>query len=148
MKTESPGITGFSNKWIIKQANLLPGDTVIVKNAEYINESYLQIKVTEKLPENIDKNSVLENISWNASVTMKQCAVRQNRARSVRFSTHGKILVENNYFSSMMAGILTASDRNYWCEPGAVYDMTVRINAIDTKKITIEANECFYHDNE
>ncbi len=116
---------------IVDQKSLLPGDTLIVEKTEHVNEEYLVIKFKNQLSDVINTSMALENLTWNASATMKQCTVRQNRARSVLFSTPKKVLLENNYFSSMMAGVLVASDCNYWCESGAVYDLTIRNNIFE-----------------
>ena len=52
-------------------------------------------------------------------------------ARSVLITTKGRVLVENNYFSSQMKGILIEGDNNYWYESGAVEDIMIRNNVFE-----------------
>lgn len=71
----------------------------------------------------------LENLSrTRADVLISGCTVRKNRARSLLISTRGKVLIENNYFASMMAGIRICGDANFWFESGPTDDITIRNN--------------------
>ncbi|NJM93773.1 MAG: hypothetical protein HC842_03145 [Cytophagales bacterium] len=54
--------------------------------------------------------------------------MRQNRARSLLVSTPRRVLLENNLFSSMMAGVLISGDANFWYESGPVTDVVIRNN--------------------
>lgn len=71
---------------------------------------------------------VVENISRGCNVTIRNCSVRYNRARSLLLSTSGDILVENCDFSSMMAGIRICGDANYWFESGNTRNIIIRDN--------------------
>ena len=74
---------------------------------------------------------VVENLTWNASLIMQNCIVKQNRARSILISTSKPVLIENNYFSSMMAGIRICGDANYWFESGHVDSVIIRNNTFE-----------------
>lgn len=76
-------------------------------------------------------NYVVENLSWKASVIMQNCTVKQNRARSILISTTKPVLIEKNYFSSMMAGIRICGDANYWFESGEVDSVIIRNNTFE-----------------
>jgi len=107
---------------------LLPYKTMVVAEVQDMNEEYMLLTFTESLGENLVPNSGVENISWSAGMKMTNCTVRQNRARSILISTRGKVLVEDNYFSSMMAAIRISGDMNFWFESGPVEDVTIRNN--------------------
>lgn len=62
---------------------------------------------------------------------MKNNTIRDNRARSVLVTTKGKVLIEGNYFSSQMHGILIEGDNHKWYESGAVQDVTIRNNMFE-----------------
>jgi polygalacturonase len=72
-----------------------------------------------------------ENLTWYPDLIMRNNTVRENRARSVLVTTKGKVLIENNYFSSQMHGILIEGDNNKWYESGAVRDVTIRNNTFE-----------------
>lgn len=69
----------------------------------------------------------IENISRKVKeVSIRDCSVQHNRARSLLLSCAGKVLVENCDFASMMAGIRICGDANYWFESGRTQDITIR----------------------
>lgn len=73
-------------------------------------------------------NIALENISRGADVTIRNCTVRYNRARSLLLSTYGDVLVEDCDFASQMAGICVSGDANYWYESGRTKNIVIRNN--------------------
>ena len=73
----------------------------------------------------------VENLTWNPDLEMRNCVVRKNRARSVLVSTNGRVLIEDNVFSSQMHGILIEGDNNKWYESGGVRNVTIRNNVFD-----------------
>ena len=96
-----------------------------------MNENYYTIQFEDKLPEFENKTIAVENITWMPSLEVKNCTVKQNRARSLLISTSKPVLVENNYFASMMAGIRICGDANYWFESGPVSNVIVRGNTFE-----------------
>jgi hypothetical protein len=112
----------------IRKGNLLPLQSAVVTAINYVNESYYVITLDQPLKESIDNNSAIENLTWTASVDMKNCIVQQNRARGILISTPGNVLIENNYFSPMMAAIRICGDANYWFESGNVKNVVIRNN--------------------
>lgn len=101
---------------------------LIVDTARMLNEEYTEITFTQAINDIAQLGSSVENQTWNASMSMNNCTVRQNRARSILISTPRKALVENCTFSSMMAGIAIHSDANFWFESGQVNDVIIRNN--------------------
>lgn len=73
-------------------------------------------------------NIALENISRGADVTIRNCTVRYNRARSLLLSTYGDVLVEDCDFASQMAGICVSGDANFWYESGRTKNIVIRNN--------------------
>lgn len=113
------------------RVDLQPLFETTVTASQYINEERFILTV-DKLPEVMPEAPLsFENITWNADVIMKNCIVRRNRARSALISTKGKVLLEDNYFSSEMHGILIEGDNNHWYESGAVEDVVIRNNTFD-----------------
>ena len=108
-----------------------PVQALVVESVNFINEEHLEITFTDELNEEVELDFGVENISWQANLTMKNCTVHQNRARSILISTRGKVLVEDNYFSSMMGAISIAGDMNYWFESGPVEEVVIRKNTFE-----------------
>lgn len=73
-------------------------------------------------------NIALENISRGADVTIRNCTVRYNRARSLLLSTYGDVLVEDCDFASQMSGICVSGDANFWYESGRTKNIVIRNN--------------------
>lgn len=100
---------------LVDQPTLMPyGEKLVVEEYELVNESYSKLKFTTKVKGLIQPETAVENVSWYCSVSVKNCEVRQNRARSMLFAVPREIIVENNTFNSMMAGISIGSDANDW----------------------------------
>ena len=116
---------------MLSRETILPFTKTTVKKVKRINEQRFIItldQIPEKLP---DVPMSLENLSWHANFTMRKNTIKENRARSVLITTKGKVLLEDNYFSSHMKGILIEGDNKYWYESGAVQDITIRNNVFN-----------------
>lgn len=115
----------------IDRTNILPVVTGIVKTIDKINENYYKIVLKDKLPPFGDKKVAVENITWMPSLEVKNCVIKQNRARSLLISTSKPVLIEDNYFASMMAGIRICGDANYWFESGPVSNVVIKGNTFE-----------------
>ncbi|MBN2595897.1 MAG: right-handed parallel beta-helix repeat-containing protein [Marinifilaceae bacterium] len=115
----------------INKTNLLTEGISVVKTIDMVNENYYIIAFEKELPDFADKNIAVENITWMPSLIVKNCTVKQNRARSLLISTSKSVLIENNYFASMMAGIRICGDANYWYESGPVSNVVIRGNTFE-----------------
>lgn len=114
---------------LVDRTSLLPVSRFVVKEVNIINDDYWTIRCETPLP-SVDKSMHLavENLTNTASLVMQRCTVKNNRARSILISTPKPVLIEDNYFDSMMAGILIAGDANSWFESGYVTDIVIRNN--------------------
>ena len=93
-----------------------------------LNEKFAEFTFEQPLPEGLTAGDVLENKTWNAAYTMRNCKIRHHRARNLILSTPCKIVIENNEFSSMMNSILLGGETTYWFESGAAQDVLIRSN--------------------
>ncbi len=115
----------------IDRNTLLPIFITTVTDIKHHSENEYELSVSDTITNNISLNSAVENISWMPSFVMKNCSVEQNRARSILISTSKDVTVENNYFSSMMAGVRICGDANYWFESGPVSNVIIRGNTFE-----------------
>ncbi|MFI3306824.1 MAG: right-handed parallel beta-helix repeat-containing protein, partial [Rikenellaceae bacterium] len=76
----------------------------------------------------LKEGDLLENKSWNPRFTMRGCTIQNHRARSVVLKSPLKTVIEDNYFSSMMSGVLLRGESKFWYESGAVEDLLIRGN--------------------
>jgi len=101
-----------------------------IKNISIINEKYQDITFYSPIPESIKAGDLLENKTWNPSLTIDHCIFRNNRARNIIIKTPKPILIEENELSSMMSTIMLRGESYYWFESGAVCDVMIRNNHI------------------
>lgn len=116
---------------LVNRANMMPLSKTIIKSIDQIDENHYVLEVEQDLSTYHNMSVAVDNISYYPDVEITNCSVKYNRARSLLISTAGKVNIENNYFSSMMAGIRICGDANYWFESGRVSDVTVRGNTFE-----------------
>ena len=117
---------------LMSRETILPIFKTEIKEVKVLNERRMLITVAEvptKMPEG---KLSLENLTWYPGVYMNKNIIRENRARGALITTKGKVIIENNYFSSQMHGILIEGDNNKWYESGGVEDVVIRNNIFNT----------------
>ncbi len=116
---------------LLSRETILPFAETTVKAVEPLNEHRFVMTLTD-VPESLPEGPLsVENMTWYPDLIMRNNKIRQNRARSVLVTTKGKVLIEDNYFSSQMHGILIEGDNNKWYESGAVEDIVIRNNTFE-----------------
>lgn len=113
---------------LLSRTTVLPFFETEITKVKPINEKRFVLTMKD-VPANLPKGPLsIENLTWNPDLIFRNNIVRENRARSILVTTKGKVLIENNYLSSQMHGILIEGDNNKWYESGAVKDITIRNN--------------------
>lgn len=112
---------------------LIPYAEFTVKNVEYINEDSIRLWLKEDISE-IRVGDDIENISCDAELIFRNNRLEFNRARGMLIATRGRVLIENNYFSTSGSAIKFESDGEFWFESGAVKNVTMRNNIFDNCK--------------
>ncbi len=116
---------------VTSRETVLPIYETVVEKVKILNEHRVLITVND-VPTKLPVGPLsLENITWYPDLIMRNNIIRDNRARSALITTKGKVLVENNTFSSMMHGILIEGDNKSWYESGGVRDITIRNNTFE-----------------
>ncbi len=116
---------------LTSRETVLPVFETTIKEATYLNEQRILITVSsmpEKLPSGLLS---IENLTWNPDVELRNNTIRDNRARAALITTKGNVLIENNYFSSQMHGILIEGDNKKWYESGGVKNIVIKDNTFD-----------------
>lgn len=113
---------------ILSRETVLPFFETTVTSIRVLNERRFLITLADLPAELPAVPMSLENLTWTPELVMRNNTVRENRARSVLVTTPRKVVIEGNYFSSQMHGILIEGDNDYWYESGAVQDVLIRNN--------------------
>lgn len=87
----------------------------------------MKIEVEEDVPNlDINRGIVVENVSYNPEVTIKDSVFTNVFTRCILVSSSKTILIENNKFiKPTLAAIYISNDANDWYESGAVKDITI-----------------------
>ncbi|MBC2595571.1 right-handed parallel beta-helix repeat-containing protein [Ruficoccus amylovorans] len=118
-----------------------------VKSFRALNSRVFELELTESVADLLRPNSFMENTSCAPDVIFTGNTVRNNRARSIIFTTEGRVRIENNRFENCtMTAILIEGDANSWFECGPVRDVLIRNNDFvmlspEAPAITISPNE-------
>ena len=113
---------------LVDRTSLRPAALFTAAEAEPLADGRWAIRSTEPFALATDGPLAVENPRNMPAVEMRRCTVRNNRARSILISTPRRVVIEENDFSSMMAGVLIAGDANSWFESGSVEEVTIRRN--------------------
>lgn len=113
---------------LLTRKTILPFFETTVAAVRKLNERRFLVTLEDLPSEMPDVPLSLENLTWNPDLVMRNNTIHKNRARSVLVTTKGSVLIEDNYFSSQMHGILIEGDNNFWYESGAVQDVIIRNN--------------------
>lgn len=81
------------------------------------------------IPEYIGEGYAIENrTAMPSEVHLHGCEVGNNRPRGFLITTSGKVLIENNTFTTPAWAIEMAADANFWYESGQAEDVEIKNN--------------------
>ncbi|MEX0322996.1 MAG: right-handed parallel beta-helix repeat-containing protein [Puniceicoccaceae bacterium] len=123
---------------LLSRETILPFHESTVTGFKILNEHRFVLEIADTPAELPEGPLSVENLTWYPDLVMRNNKIHENRARSVLVTTKGKVLIENNYFSSQMHGILIEGDNNWWYESGAVEDVTIRNNVFNNIGFAID----------
>ena len=87
-----------------------------------------------------EPNDVLDNLTWNPNITVRNNQVTMDPVRGFLLGTRGKIVVEGNTLQCNMSGILVEGDAQKWMESSPVREMLIRKNSFIRCGIDVGAN--------
>ena len=98
------------------------------------------LTLADALP-HFETNDVLDNITWNPNLTVRNNQVSVDPVRGFLLGTRGKIIVEGNTLvRCAMQGILVEGDAANWMESSPIRDLLIQSNRLVRCGISIEAN--------
>lgn len=112
----------------VKPSTLVPYATRTVATAELSTTKTMTLTFTEDLPDGITYGTdVLENVTWNPDITVRNSLVEHDSVRGFLFTTRGKVIVDNvTFLRTAQYGLQMADDAATWYESGPVRDLTVQ----------------------
>jgi hypothetical protein len=109
-----------------------PYSTFTVESVNEINSYYFEVTFKEKVKDLLQKETMADNITWQPDVEMRNCTVRNNRARSILISTSGNVIIEDNSFiRCTYTGIMIAGFHDWWYESGPINNVVIRKNLFE-----------------
>lgn len=84
------------------------------------------------LPEYLQQGDLLESKKWSPEVRINNCTLtKSNRSGGIMINTPGKILIEDNYFSTTGSAIILDGNLDSLYESGACNDVVIRNNIFE-----------------
>lgn len=114
--------------WFINAPDPSRSTTGTVAAVEQLNERFSILTFGKPLPGDLQPGDLLENKTWNPSFTMRGCTIKDHRARGVVLKTPLPVVIENNFFSSMMSAVFLRGESWFWFESGSVEDVLIQNN--------------------
>ncbi|WP_211709221.1 right-handed parallel beta-helix repeat-containing protein, partial [Paraburkholderia aspalathi] len=95
------------------------------------------VKLDGQVPK-YQKDDVVENITWNPNLTIKNSTVSLSSVRGFLITTRGKVEIKDCTFERTdMAAILITDDARSWFESGPVRDVTIENNTFNTNGVEV-----------
>jgi polygalacturonase len=92
----------------------------------------MELEMETAIPEEVNHDFVLENISWTPEVTIQNSHFERTNTRGILVTTRKKVRIENNRFvRTGMHAILIANDASGWYESGPVEDVLIQNNRFE-----------------
>jgi hypothetical protein len=125
--------------------NLAPGDRVTIayhRNVEvyyaasvtaaaYESERYVDVTFDRPLPDSVAEGDVINVMTRQANILIRNNRIGKNRARGMLVSTLGTVLVEDNYFHTHGTAIRISGGVDHWYEAGPTREIMIRNNEFD-----------------
>ncbi len=113
----------------VDHESMLPHGSAKVTAVKMLTPHEQLVTFDRKIPKKVEKNDVIENITWTPSVHMTGCCIGQIPTRGILLTTRKPIVIENNtFYRTRMPAILCEDDANGWFESGPVHNLTVKNN--------------------
>ena len=121
---------GMKLEFVHGKSMVTYGETV-VRSVNRLNKEYTQVVLQSPLPDALKAGDVVASAAGNPDVVIRNCVIRNNRARGLLLGSRGKILIEENTFHVPGAAILLEGDARFWFEQAGVRDLVIRRNRFE-----------------
>ncbi|MCB1091528.1 MAG: hypothetical protein KDL87_08350 [Verrucomicrobiae bacterium] len=112
-----------------KQSDMVAYGERTVESCRFINATRFEVTFSEPVEGFVKPGSFMDNLDCQPDFTFTGNRVANNRARSLIFSTAGKVRIADNHFEHPVnESIKVLGDANFWFESGPVRDVTIENN--------------------
>ena len=108
--------------------SFFPYNKSTIKSIEYINNRYQIITLNDRLPKNLKPGDLVENLDGYPDLLVKNCIIRNNRARGLLISNPKHTVIENNFFHTEMEALLIPVESGHWYESGNAANVLIKNN--------------------
>ncbi len=126
------GIEKGSEVEILNRKTMLPMYVNNVENIMPLNDQYAIVDLQKAVPWQSDLSYCLNDCDSYPEVWFQNNIVKNNRARGILLTSNKKTVIENNQFYTEGAIIKISGDMKFWFESGAVGDVIIRNNHLET----------------
>ncbi len=120
-KGDNLGLVRLSNSFF-------PYKNVTIENIKTINGRYHILTTKENLPKDLKVGDLVENTDAYPKLIVKNCQIKNNRARGLLLSTPKGAIIENNFFGTQMEALLIPVESGFWFESGNAQDIVIKNN--------------------
>jgi parallel beta-helix repeat protein len=124
----------------VQAQSLVTYHEATVQSVQRLNKEYTRVLFTRPLPDSIRIGDAVAATGPYPEVTIRNCIIRNNRARGILLGSRGKTLIENNLFHSPGTAILFEGDARFWYEQAGVRDVMIRRNVFQNCNYGIWGN--------
>lgn len=112
-----------------EQRNMIAYGERMVESVRQINAMRFEVTFTQPIEGLLRPGTTMDNLDCQPELIFTGNRVANNRARSLIFSTKGKVLIDDNHFEQPVnEAIKVLGDANFWFESGSVCDVTIKNN--------------------
>lgn len=129
------GIWGLQKGSVIDimQRNIMkPEIRTKVKSMKVINSCYADLIFEDEFAFDPGQEYCVDDCDSYPELYFHDNQVIHNRARGILLTSRAAMKIENNYFQTEGATIKISSDMNFWFESGAVREVVIRGNHLET----------------
>jgi len=108
-----------------------------VQTVERINNQYSKISFGKPLAQSAKVGDAIASTNEYPDVLIRNCIIRNNRARGILLGSRGKIVIENNIFHTPGTAILLEGDARTGSEQAGVRNLIIRHNTFDNCNFSI-----------
>ena len=108
-----------------------------VREVEYLNARDVRVRFSRDIPRPPKEGDVINVLSRQANLILRNNKIGRNRARGCLISTGGQVLVEGNTFHTPGSAIRISGGVDFWYESGPTQSILIRKNIFDHCKYGI-----------
>lgn len=121
---------------------LIPIMSATISSVHKINNEMTELIFEENVE--MTEGYIIENLTTYPTLNLRQCTIRNNRARGVLIATKQHCVIEDCDFHTAGSAIVLECDASFWYESGGVMDIEILNNRFEGCKYGAWGNGIIY----